>query len=434
MGPGGRVRTKDLIIYLSIFVFFGGLYFFWGTAIGEAGGYSYLNAALSADHERVIGDLTTVNTYHGRTAVHPLFVLLLNPLGVLLTRVVGSAQAAAIAMNAAAGATCVLLTYAFLRKTGSSGYYAFAFAATLGFSATHLFFGSTPETWAFAALGVILLFALVPVAPGRTAAFLPAGVFAAGMLTPNLVPAALAFASGLYKRVRFKALIGKTLLFVLLVIACTVALSIVQKALYPRSALFFLPDAWLGELGSYSPVVKSSGYLGLDYVGARLASLGGVFFIFNVVAPEVVVSWHSAGPVCLPLKPFVNAAFPRLEPLGIVAAVIWVGLIIWAAYSFIKHKETRTAVSIGLLLTPAFNVIFYFFYGTTLYVYAISTAFPLVASMALALRPYDRPGTKGFYALAAILYGFLIVEIINNLRFLYQILQVFRGYPFPLTP
>jgi hypothetical protein len=304
-------------------------------------------------------------------------------------------------MNSVAGALCVVLAYAFFRRTGSSGFYAFAFAV---------------------------------VAPGRTSAFLPAGIFAAGMLTTNAAPAALAFATGLYKRVSFRFVITKTLIFGLVITGCAAALSIVQKLLYPRSTVFFLPDVYRYEFGAYSPVVKYSGSLGLNYVWARLVDLGGVFFLFNVVAPEAVVRWYSAGGICLPLKPFVNVDLPRLSPLGIAAAVIWVGLIVWAAYSFIRYKKTRTPVLIGLLLTLAFNVLFYFVYGTALYVYAISTAFPLLASIALALRPYDRPGNKTFYVLAGVLSCLLVLELANNLRFLYQILGAFRDYPLPLTP
>ena len=434
MGGIGRGRARNLLIYLALFVFFGALYFNWGLAFGKVGGYTYADALLNADHKRVVRDLTVVAANHDRTDAHPLFVLFLNPVGVLVTRVIGSALVVAVLMNSVAGALCVVLAYAFFRRTGSSGFYAFAFAAILGFSSTHIFFGSTPETWAFAALGVILLFFFAVVAPGRTSAFLPAGIFAAGMLTPNAVPAALAFATGLYKRVSFRFVITKTLIFGLVITGCAAALSIVQKLLYPRSTVFFLPDVYRYEFGAYSPVVKYSGGLGLNYVWARLIDLGGVFFLFNVVAPEAVVRWYSAGGICLPLKPFVDVDLPRLSPLGIAAAVIWVGLIVWAAYSFIRYKETRTPVLIGLLLTLAFNVLFYLFYGTTLYVYAISTAFPLLASIALALRPYDRPGNKTFYVLAGVLSCFLVLELVNNLRFLYQILGAFRDYPFPLAP
>jgi hypothetical protein len=360
--------------------------------------------------------------------------LFLNPVGVLLAKGLGSRLTAAVLMNSVVGALCVVVTMAFLRRAGLSELIAVLFAAILGFSSTHISFGSTPETWIFAALAVILLFFLALAAPGRTAAFLPAGIFAAGMLTTNVVPAVFAFAAGLFKRVSFGLVIIRTLIFGVLVTGCAAALSIVQKLLYPRSAVFFLPDAWLGELGAYSPVVKYSGGVGLNYVWARLIDLGGVFFLFNVVALETAVGWYSVGGPCLPLKPFVNVDLPRLGPLGIAAAVIWVGLIIWAAYSFFKHRENRTPVLYGLLAVVAFNLLFYFFYGTTLYVYAICNAFPLLAAVALALRPYGRPGGKTFYVLAAVSSCFVILEAINSLRFMYRILAVFRDYPFPLTP
>lgn len=434
MGGTGGGRFTPLLTYLTLFVFFGGLYVCWGLAIGKVGGYSYLNAALNADHERVIGDLTVVNAYHGRTDVHPLFVLLLNPVGVLFTKAFGSQLTAAVLMNSVAGALCVVMTKAFLRRAGLSELIAVLFAAILGLSSTHIFFGSTPETWIFAAAGVILLFNLAVFTPGSTSRFLPAGIFAAGMCTPNFVPAVIAFGAGVYKSVSFRVVIVKTLIFGFLITGCVAALSIVQKFLYPRSVLFFLPEVYRNELGAYSPVVKYFGGLELSYLWARLGELAGPLFLYNLIAPETVVNWCSAGRFCLPLKPFVDVDLSRLSPLGLVAAAIWVGLIIWAAYSFIKHKENRTPVLIGLLLTLAFGLAFYYFYGTTLYVYAISTAFPLLASVALALRPYDRPGTKAFYVLTGALTCFLFLELVHNVNFLYGIFAVYRDYPFAISP
>ncbi len=430
----GRVRTRNLLIYLAIFVFFGGLYFGWGMAFGKAGGYTYVNALLNADHERVIRDLTVVATNHDRTDVHPLFVLLLNPVGVLLTKAFGSQLTAAVLMNSVAGALCVVMTKAFLRRAGLSEVIAILFAAILGLSSTHIFFGSTPETWIFAAAGVILLFNLAVFTPGSTRRFLPAGIFAAGMCTPNFVPTVIAFGAGVYQSVSFRVGIVKTLIFGLLVTGCAAILGIAQKFLYPSSTVFFLPEVYRNELGAYSPVVKYFGGLELSYLWARLGELAGPLFLYNLIAPETVVNWYSAGRVCLPLKPFVDVDLSRLSPLGFVGAAIWVGLILWAAYSFIKHKENRTPVLIGLLLTLAFYAALYFFYGTTLYVYAISTTFPLLASVALALRPYDRPGTKAFYVLAGALTCFLFLELVHNVKFLYDIFAVYRDYPFAISP
>jgi len=434
MGGKSGVLAKTFYIYLTLFVLFGGLYFGWGIALGKAGGYEYVNALLNADHKRVVRDLTVVAGDHDRTDAHPLFVLLLNPVGVLLSGGFGSRLVAAVAMNSAAGAACVVLTCAFFRRAGFGWFFAVLYAAILGLSSTHIFFGATPETWIFAALGIILLYFLAAVTPGRTSAFVPAAVFAAGMATTNLVPAALAFAAGIYKRASLKAVLIKTIVFGLVVTGCVAVLSVAQKLLYPRSTVFFLPEVYRYEFSTYSPIVKYFGGLELNYLWARLRAVAGVLFLYNVVVPQAVVRWYSAGEFCLPLKPFVDVDFARFGPVGFIAAAFWLGLIIWAAYSFIRHKENRTPVLIGLLLTLAFNVAFYFFYGTTLYVYAISTAFPLLASAALALRPYGRPGTKAFYVLAGALTCFLVLELANNLRFLYQILGAFRNYPFPLTP
>jgi hypothetical protein len=403
-------------------------------AFGKAGGYTYVNALLNADHERVIRDLTVVATNHDRTDVHPLFVLLLNPVGVLLTKAFGSQLTAAVLMNSVAGALCVVMTKAFLRREGLSELIAVLFAAILGLSSTHIFFGSTPETWIFAAAGVILLFNLAVFAPGSTSRFLPAGIFAFGMVTSNLVAVAVAYAVSMYKKITFKAVLVKTAFFGVLVAACAAALSVGQKFLYPRSTIFILPEVYRLELGTYSPVVRYFNDLGAGYLLARMAKLAGTFLLYNVVAPATVVNWCSAGGLCLPLKPFVDVDLSRLSPLGLVAGAIWVGLIIWAAYSFIKHKENRTPVLIGLLLTLAFGLAFYYFYGTTLYVYAISTTFPLLASVALALRPYDRPGTKAFYVLAGALTCFLFLELVHNVKFLYDIFAVYRDYPFAISP
>jgi hypothetical protein len=296
--PDRGERNKALITYLVLFVFFGALYFGWGITLEREGAFNYQNALLSADHTRVIGDLTDVNAKHSRTDVHPLFVLLLNPVGVVLSKALGSRLTAAVLMSSVAGALCVVMAGAFLRRAGLRGFHATAFAAMLGFSATHIFFASTPETW----------------------------IFAAG---------------GIYKRVSFKLLLAKTALFGVLVTACAAFLSLGQKLLYPGSAIFFLPGVYRDELGSCSPMIKYFNDLSLGYVLARLGKLASVLFLYNFIAPAAVTRWYSAGDYCLPQKPFVELDIPRLTPLGIVGAAFWVGLIIWAAYSFIKNRESR---------------------------------------------------------------------------------------------
>lgn len=434
--PIDKVERKPsrYVVYVVYLIFFWALYFAWGMIIGEAGGYRYLNALFNADHSRVIGDMTAAAAYHGRTDVHPLFVLLLNPVGVLLRKMLGSPLITAVLVNSLAGALCVVGAKAFFRRAGLGPVFAGIFAAILGFSSTHLFFGSTPETWIFAAAGVILLFLLSSYRGGRFLYFVPAGVFAAGMVTTNLAHAVIAFAAGLSKTVSRRGAVFRSAIFAASVAAATAILSYVQKLVYPGTTLFFLPDVYRHEFGTYAPVVAGIGDLNFMNVLSRVGKLVTHLFIYNVVAPRTLVRWFSAGEYCLPLKPFVDLDTATLGPLATASAVLWVILIVGGAYTAARNRGAREPVFWGLVASILFNFIFFFFYGSAIFIYSISSTFPLIAAVALALRPYAHRGSARFREICGFLLLFLTVEIINNINLLYETLKAFRGYPFPLSP
>lgn len=402
--------------------------------MGKAGGYTYLNALFNADHSRVIGDMTAVAAYHGRTDVHPLFVLLFNPMGVVLRKLTGSSLFTAVSVNSLAGALGVVGAMAFFRRAGLGPVFAGIFAAILGFSSTHLLFGSTPETWIFAAAAVILLFLLSLYGRGRFLFFVPAGVFAAGMVTTNIAHAVIAFAAGLTKKFRVWGVVLRSALLGASVVALTAILSVFQKLIYPGTTLFFLPDVYGKEFGTYAPVVAGIGDLTFGAVLSRVGKLVTHLFIYNVVAPRTLVRWFSAGEYCLPLKPFVDLDTATLGPLGTASAALWVIIIVGGIYAAARNRGSREPVFWGLVASVFFNFVFFFFYGSAIFIYSISSTFPLIAAVALALRPYAHRGSARFREICAILTLFLIVEIINNFNLLYRTLNAFRGYPFPLSP
>ena len=410
------------------------IYFTWGYVLGTVGSFTHLNALLDADHSRVIGDLTDVGANHCRTDVHPLFVLMFNPVGVVIAAALGSRVLAATLINAIGGASCVVLAAAFFRRAGINRLWAVLFAAILGATSTHMFFGATPETWIFAATGVVALYFLAVARPGRLRWFLPAGVFAMGMVTPNLAHAAVTFGVGSFKKRSWKKALVFTAAYTAVIAGITSVLSALQKVLYPSSTVFFLPDVYRAEFGSYAPIVKYFPELTWTDVLSRLGEVSSYLFIYNVVAPETVVRWFSAGRFCLPLKPFVRLDPGHFGLWGLLALVLWLGLIGWAVYSCVRNREVRVPVLYGLLLSLASNLAFFFFYGSILFIYAISSTFPLIAVVALSFRPYNRTDRRTFYALSAFLICFLTVELINHMGFLYRIYTVFRDYPFAISP
>jgi len=434
--PEGRLKRPPAryAVYVVFFLFFWALYFGWGMAIGKAGGYTYLNALFNADHSRVIGDITAVSAYHGRTDVHPLFVLFLNPVGLVITKLSASPLVTAVAVNSLVGALGIVGAKAFFRRAGLGPVFAGIFAAILGFSSTHLLFGSTPETWTFAAAGVILLFLLSLYRGGRFLYFVPAGVFATGMVTTNLAHAVISFASGAAKRFSAWGMAWRSAALAAAVAAATAALSFVQKLIYPGTTLFFLPEVYRHEFGTYAPVVAGLGDITWGAALARAGKLVTHLFLYNVVAPRTLVRWFSAGEYCLPMKPFVDIDTSTLGPLGCASAVLWVILILGAAYAAVKNREIRRPVFWGLCASVLFNIVFFFFYGSAIFIYSISSTFPLIAAVALALGPYESRGSRRFREVCAFLLLFLAVEIINNINLLYSILDAFRSYPYPLSP
>src|SRR5262245_3298363 len=116
--PRGGVRPRalrplDLLAAGLVFAAFFGTYFHVGAAVARTGILHYWNALFQADCPRAIADLTSTDTEHFRTAVHPLFVLFFNPIGVFLTHVTRSQELAARLLCSACGAGTVVLAAAF---------------------------------------------------------------------------------------------------------------------------------------------------------------------------------------------------------------------------------------------------------------------------------------------------------------------------------
>ncbi len=128
--------------------------------MGATSVYYYDDALFDSDTGRVVSDFTSPGANHSRTALHPLFVLLLNPAGSKIAKIAGSSVVAAVALNSFFGGVAAALAFLFLRRAGVGGPFAALYGGLTGFSAAHLVFGAVPETWIFAACGIIVLYFL----------------------------------------------------------------------------------------------------------------------------------------------------------------------------------------------------------------------------------------------------------------------------------
>src|SRR4029450_9744077 len=140
-----RAARADALPAVGLLLAFLALYASTGVALQRAApmAYAYLDQLFDADVPSRIIDITRFAGPHHRTQYHPLFVLLLNPVGVGLKgllRLFDVDQAGRLAASllcALAGAASVAAFFRLLRKNGLDTPTAAAWSAVFGLSASH---------------------------------------------------------------------------------------------------------------------------------------------------------------------------------------------------------------------------------------------------------------------------------------------------------
>jgi hypothetical protein len=300
------------------------------------------------------------------------------------------------------------------------------YAFILGSSSAHLFFGAVPETWIFTACGITLLFLLLAGHPGKLRFFVPAGIFALGTLTTNIVHVVTAYAAGVFGKERGKPLWGKLAACVAAVLSGAAALSLVQKWIFPRAKIFFLPASWTDSLTWYSWRLGRPAE-----VLVRLAKLLAYHFVYNFVGPGIKISSVPAGKALVPEIPYVAVDAASFDALGLITAVLGIVLAGAAVASFFRNKVYRSNLARALLIVGLFGFFMFGYYGSAeLFVYTPMWTFVVLAGVVLSAEPFfKRRGWPGRAVMAGIAV-FAGLQLVNNLRFFYGVVDVFkRGLP-----
>ena len=160
--------------------------------------FQHLDQLFDADLGLWTIDLARPQGPHTPTSVHPLFLLFFKPLGTGLRHLLRAfgirfaARLAASLLCAVAGGAAVGAFRVLLHRLGVSDARARLWTLVFAASATQIVFSSLPESFAFSALSLTLVFAVAagprPSEAGRVAA----GVFSFGITVTNLAAVTLA--------------------------------------------------------------------------------------------------------------------------------------------------------------------------------------------------------------------------------------------------
>ena len=313
----------------------------------------------------------TWHDYYGRS-VHPFVLLLLKPpVDMVALFLKGNKLFSAYVVVALAGATCVFLAWKFIKQVTGNMIYAALMASILGFSASHLVFGSLIETYIFLAASLLLFFLfLLEEKPIST--LILASLPVIGITYTNFAQNSLAlFTMKPNLKVMFR--------YITAVLVLLVQLSLVNNLIFPDAhPFFFVPSGLSAEERNFFPLNSLRGQ-----------ALERAFLFSNVVAPSPILY---TGDI-----PFTQFRFfkPEIQALSVYdtslqtfTAWFWLGLVLLGSIIFlIKFKTYKTnRLSLALFGAMVLNLILHLRYGKELFLYSANWTYALILLLALALQ------------------------------------------------
>ena len=359
-----------------------------------------------SDIARVVVDMTLPEAKHLRTNVHPLFVLFTNPIGTGLRVLLRSRTQAALLFNSCIGGLTVALACLFLRRCGVSLRRSLLGALFLGFSASHLYFGSAPETFIFSCLGIILLFMGLIEPPRGWRYFLPVGVYNFGILITNLAFVVMAYAASV-SWASWKKVARQVALLAIAVVAICGGLALVQRAIWPTSVLFFQPKELVGEK-RFEPRFNT-----FAKVVARESLLVRQIFVFDFFAPTTFVHKPNTPRQGVLMHSDSLADVPSW---GKVALALWLALLATALIQAVQSRFIKRPMMVALVLFVLYDFFLHTLYGDNLFLYSCNSCFCLVAWTVLGLS--ERRTPRFALAVDVGLLALVGAEVMNNLLFM----------------
>ncbi len=390
------------------------LYLGWGLAfhLRSPRLFYYLDEAFDADIPSRIMDLTRPQGPHLRAQFHPLFVLLLNPIGVALRAglrglgVEASGRVAAITLSAAAGGGGVAVFSVLLRGLGLASLRVVLWSLVFGLSASQFVFGSLPESWIFSGLSLLVLFALGTRPRPPRDGLVVAGTAAFGMAVTNLAAAVLVRARWLVSEGRVGRLVGGLARYLLLVLLATALLSALQSVVYPGASPFYRADPLARE--------DRQSFVRNFELAERTGDLLAHLFFFSLTAPRLLVTETGTPRTTVD---FPDPSLAALRPEGAVHAVLWTALLLLAGLGLVRVREP---LPLALLLWLALQAALHLVFGTSLFLYSCQWTFAVVALVAVGTDRLSPPR-----ALDASLLALVGLQALANTAFLLEILRVF---------
>ncbi len=395
------IKEKQKKISFGLFLFFFTFYLILGIYLS----YLYvpkLDFFFGSDMERVIGDMTGIFNNHYRVRVHPIYILLLQPITLMLSGLTINKLLAALIFCCFISSLSVVLIYKSASIFLKNEKLKLLITAIFGFSFSEMFFSAVIESFPFASFILIFLWYFVikvlkneKIPKNYLLYLFLLGTASLGITVTNFVIYLIAlFVLWLAKKIKIKQII----IVILTAFLTTACLSYVQNYAWHNTPTIFEKNNLIAEKRFAIFTLSTTNFKNViqkDFVEN--------FFANDVEKPK-------------------NVRFGELNYFNITLAIIFYLIIL---INLFKNFKKNKILNIGLLLALLFNFGLHLFYGNgETFLYTCHFNYLIILLLIINYQENEKKRDYQFLLLS-IVAG---LEVICNLKVFKQLLTYASKY------
>jgi hypothetical protein len=324
-----------------------------------------LDIWLGADVPRVIDDMTNPLANHWRTIVHPIFPLILLPVGGLLTKLAPSQDIAAQILISLSAAITGILLFATTQNLGIKPIDSWLLIGAFASSSAFIFWWSIPETFPIGSLTILIPFFLLSYEERSFKTWTLALAGSLAITTTNFSAGIIAVAFSKQRQNFFKISF-----FALLLI---LALSFLQKSYLPSANYFFVRSV-AGERHFVTTSTDPRGSL----PGRALD-----FAVYTGVVPDnpTRIDHPSTGNPII----FFPHTLKIFTSFRSIPAICWIALVSIGSIKLFQNFQLNLAKALFFFLLTQFA--FHMIYGDQPFLYSAHFLPEFILLISLSFRP-----------------------------------------------
>lgn len=427
------MNKKTIRKLALIFVIFFSIYFMLGSIFScyiKTNGF--YNMFFGTDSHRVFIDLTQlIAPEHYRTTVHPLFIIMFQPIVRLLDIIIKNNMLSAIILQSLISATSITFIYMILEKINTKPKLTILLTIISGLSFGQFVFNSTLETFAFAQLFLIILFYYVIGNDNRKFTkkdiiiLTLLGIANLGITLTNFFVYVLVVCSFflLNKKEKISNKIYSLLLVLILSTSISVVLSEIQYVVFKGANLFFSGN--ISEILYTSP--SEINYIepfGFNSIKNQIRTIFG----YGFMAPNIILTKDVYN-----LKLTFSSLYLPQKIIIVLNCILLLSLlIIFIKKNYKKLLEHKFFVL--LFLAFVFNFALHSLYGNSEgFLYILHYQFLLIIMLAYLINNSNEKTQKistlymGIYLLIMIIFN--IIGVYNMYNISVELCGTYSTFP-----